>query len=126
MPRCSTVPILADRQGEFAAATRRCVHRWHQTATGPWLPWPLAAGGHLVTAVAEDVPELAAAYEAAGMRFSGVAVDPDPVALRGLAELVERGELRVHVEKTFPFERVADAHRLLDAGHLRGKLVLTV
>ncbi|GAA2092448.1 NADP-dependent oxidoreductase [Streptomyces albiaxialis] len=86
----------------------------------------LRPGGHLVTAVAEEDTELIAAYEAAGMRFSGIAVDPDPVALRGLAELVEQGRLRVHVQETFPFARVADAHRLLDAGHLRGKLVLTV
>ncbi|MFI6984031.1 NADP-dependent oxidoreductase [Embleya sp. NPDC050154] len=86
----------------------------------------LRPGGHLVTAVAEDDAGLIAAYEAAGMRFSGVAVDPDPVALRGLVELVEQGRLRVHVQETFPFERVADAHRLLDAGHLQGKVVLTI
>ncbi|WAP53510.1 NADP-dependent oxidoreductase [Streptomyces sp. S465] len=86
----------------------------------------LRPGGHLVTAVAEQDSGLIAAYEAAGMRFSGIAVDPDPVALRGLVELVEQGRLRVHVQETFPFERVADAHRLLDDGHLRGKLVLTV
>ncbi|MFI5882918.1 NADP-dependent oxidoreductase [Streptomyces sp. NPDC051554] len=86
----------------------------------------LRPGGHLVTAVAEDDPELIARYESAGMRFSGIAVDPDPVALRGLVDLVEQGRLRVHVQETFPFERVADAHRLLDAGHLQGKLVLTV
>ncbi|MFE6778831.1 NADP-dependent oxidoreductase [Streptomyces sp. NPDC057702] len=86
----------------------------------------LRPGGHLVTAVAEENVELAAAYEAAGLRFSGIAVDPDPVALRGLVELVEGGRLRVHVRESFPFERVADAHRLLDGGHLQGKLVLTV
>ena len=86
----------------------------------------LRPGGHLVTAVAEDDAELAAEYEAAGMRFSGVAVDPDPVALHGLVGLVEEGRLRVHVQETFPFERVADAHRMLDVGHLQGKLVLTV
>lgn len=86
----------------------------------------LRPGGHLVTAVAEDDAELVATYEAAGMRFSGIAVDPDPVALRGLVALVEQGRLRVHVQKTFPFERVADAHRMLDGGHLRGKLVLTL
>ncbi|BBJ45256.1 NADPH:quinone reductase [Streptomyces antimycoticus] len=86
----------------------------------------LRPGGHLVTAVAEEDTELVARYEAAGMRFSGIAVDPDPVALRGLVELVEQGRLRVHVQETFPFERVADAHRLLDGGHLRGKLVLTL
>ncbi|MFD7003841.1 NADP-dependent oxidoreductase [Streptomyces mirabilis] len=86
----------------------------------------LRPGGHLVTAVAEGDSELVATYEAAGMRFSGIAVDPDPVGLRGLVELVEQGWLRVHVQESFPFERVADAHRLLDAGHLQGKLVLTV
>ncbi|HVV07904.1 NADP-dependent oxidoreductase [Amycolatopsis sp.] len=86
----------------------------------------LRPGGHLVTAVADEETELAAKYEAAGMRFSGIAVDPDPVALRGLAGLAGQGRLRVHVQETFPFERVADAHRLLDGGHLRGKLVLTV
>lgn len=86
----------------------------------------LRAGGHLVTAVAEEDTELVAKFEAAGMHFSGIAVDPDPVALRGLVELVEQGKLRVHVQETFPFERVADAHRLLEGGHLLGKLVLTV
>ncbi|MFH8597975.1 NADP-dependent oxidoreductase [Streptomyces rimosus] len=86
----------------------------------------LRPGGHLVTAVADEDSKLIAKYEAAGMRFSGIAVDPDPVALRGLVALVEQGRLRVHVQETFPFERVADAHRLLDGGHLQGKLVLTV
>ncbi|MFJ8062303.1 NADP-dependent oxidoreductase [Streptomyces sp. NPDC096142] len=86
----------------------------------------LRPGGHLVTAVAEDDPDLIARCEAAGLRFSGIAVDPDPVALRGLAALVDQGRLRVHVQETFPFERIADAHRRLDSGHLRGKLVLTL
>ncbi|MEN2421090.1 NADP-dependent oxidoreductase [Streptomyces rimosus] len=86
----------------------------------------LRPGGHLVTAVADEDSKLIAKYEAAGMRFSSIAVDPDPVALRGLVALVEQGRLRVHVQETFPFERVADAHRLLDGGHLQGKLVLTV
>lgn len=86
----------------------------------------LRPGGHLVTAVVEEDAKLAAEYEAAGMRFSGIAVDPDPVALRGLVGLVEQGRLRVQVQETFPFERVADAHRLLDGGHLQGKIVLTV
>ncbi|WP_055564284.1 NADP-dependent oxidoreductase [Streptomyces atriruber] len=86
----------------------------------------LRPGGHLVTAVAEEDVRLIAEFEAAGMRFSGIAVDPDPVGLRGLVELVAQGRLRVHVQETFPFERVADAHRLIDRGHLQGKLVLTL
>jgi NADPH:quinone reductase-like Zn-dependent oxidoreductase len=86
----------------------------------------LRPGGHLVTAVAEGDAVLVAKFEAAGMRISGIAVDPDPIGLRGLVDLVEQGSLRVHVQETFPFERVVEAHRLLDGGHLRGKLVLTV
>lgn len=86
----------------------------------------LRPGGHLVTAVAEEDLALIARFEAAGMRFSGIAVEPDPVALRGLVDLVDQGKLRVHVQETVPFERVADAHRLLEGGHLRGKVVLTV
>jgi NADPH:quinone reductase-like Zn-dependent oxidoreductase len=86
----------------------------------------LRPGGHLLTAVEDDNRELATRFDAAGMRFSGIVVDPDPVGMRGLVELVEQNKLRVHVQETFPFERVANAHRVLDRGHLQGKLVLTV
>lgn len=86
----------------------------------------LRPGGHLLTAVAENDDALIEASEARGLRFSGIAVDPDPVGLAGLVGLVEDGRLRVHVERTFPLARVADAHRLMETGHVRGKLVLTV
>ena len=86
----------------------------------------LRPGGHFVTAVAEEDADLIARFEAAGRRFSGIAVGPDPVALRGLVDLVDQGKLRVHVQETFPFERIADAHRRLERGHLLGKIVLTV
>ena len=86
----------------------------------------LRPGGHLLTAVEDDDPKLAAKCEDAGMRFSGIVVDPDPVGLRGLVELVDQGKLTVHVQETFPFERVVDAHRALERGHLQGKLVLTI
>jgi len=86
----------------------------------------LRPGGHLVTAVAEEDTELIAKFEAAGRRFTGIAVEPDPVALRSLVALAEQGRLRVHVQETFPFERIADAHRLIERGHLQGKVVLTV
>jgi NADPH:quinone reductase-like Zn-dependent oxidoreductase len=40
--------------------------------------------------------------------------------------LVAEGRLRPFVEETFPLERAADAHERLEAGHVRGKLVLRV
>ncbi len=46
--------------------------------------------------------------------------------LRRGAELSAAGELRVHVDKTFPLARAAEAHALLASGNTRGKLVLTI
>lgn len=51
-----------------------------------------------------------------------------PVAadLEWLAARVDEGVLRVEVQQTFPLAEAVDAHRLLDGGHVRGKVVLTV
>jgi NADPH:quinone reductase-like Zn-dependent oxidoreductase len=43
-----------------------------------------------------------------------------------LADLAEQDKLRIRVEASFPFARVIDAHRLLDGGHVQGKIVLTL
>ena len=43
-----------------------------------------------------------------------------------LAGLVDAGRLTVDVERTFPLAQAADAHRLVEAGHVRGKVVLEV
>jgi NADPH:quinone reductase-like Zn-dependent oxidoreductase len=40
--------------------------------------------------------------------------------------LVNEGTLRPTVQESFPLERAADAHEVLEDGHVRGKLVLTV
>ncbi|MEU1851555.1 NADP-dependent oxidoreductase [Streptomyces sp. NPDC019990] len=53
-------------------------------------------------------------------------VRPDPEDLRRLSELAEQGVVRVHVSRTFPLERAADAHRLNQEGRTRGKIVVTV
>lgn len=45
--------------------------------------------------------------------------------LRELTDLYTRGRLRVEVADTFPLERAADAHRAVETGHVRGKVVLT-
>ena len=46
--------------------------------------------------------------------------------LRRGAELFEAGELRVHVDKTFPLERAAEAHALVASGKTMGKVVMNV
>jgi NADPH:quinone reductase-like Zn-dependent oxidoreductase len=66
------------------------------------------------------------AAKARGLRAVGMLVEPDGHGLEALAALVEEGSLRVLVEKTFPLERAAEAHRLGEEGHATGKIVLTV
>ena len=49
---------------------------------------------------------------------------PDDV--RFLAGLAEKGELKPVIDRRFPFERIADAHRYVDAGHKKGNVVVTL
>jgi NADPH:quinone reductase len=42
------------------------------------------------------------------------------------AEYIDRGDLRIEVAETFPLEQAAEAHRRIEEGHTRGKLVLTM
>ncbi|HEX6344245.1 NADP-dependent oxidoreductase [Umezawaea sp.] len=51
-----------------------------------------------------------------------------PVAadLEWLAGQVDAGALRVEVQQVFPLARAVEAHRLLEGGHVRGKVVLEV
>ena len=53
-------------------------------------------------------------------------VYPDPDDLAELVAMVEAGTLTVEVARTFPLDQAAEAHREQEAGHVRGKLVLTL
>jgi NADPH:quinone reductase-like Zn-dependent oxidoreductase len=57
-------------------------------------------------------------------RGGRVLVEVDRPALSQLIEAVAEGRLRTRVAATFPLEDAAEAHRLFEAGHLRGKIVL--
>jgi len=62
-----------------------------------------------------------------GVRFSGGPGTARAVhALRDIAPLIEDGRFTLPVARTFPLERIGEAHELSQAGHVRGKLVLLV
>jgi NADPH:quinone reductase-like Zn-dependent oxidoreductase len=84
----------------------------------------LRPGGILVTPTDPMNRHLAEKTEEAGVRFAGIMVEPDHFALESLADLVDDGRLRVHLERTFGFDDVAEAHRYLEGGHMTGKAVL--
>ncbi|MGW6919519.1 NADP-dependent oxidoreductase [Kitasatospora sp. NPDC054939] len=65
-------------------------------------------------------PEAAGRFGARWLRSERTAA-----RLAELVELWETGRLRVEIAETFPLERAAEAHRLVETGHVRGKVVLT-
>jgi NADPH:quinone reductase-like Zn-dependent oxidoreductase len=60
----------------------------------------------------------------AGARVTGGGADSHPMeALAQVAELLTQNQLVIKVQ-TFPFDRAAEAYRISQGGHVRGKLVL--
>ncbi|MBY8343967.1 NADP-dependent oxidoreductase [Streptomyces spinosirectus] len=77
----------------------------------------LAPGGRLASIADGDVTGYGGRY---------CWVRPDAEDLLQLTELVEQGAVSVHVDRAFPLEQAAQAHRLSEEGRTRGKIVVTV
>ncbi|PWU46182.1 alcohol dehydrogenase [Micromonospora globispora] len=69
------------------------------------------------TAAPEHVTRLGGSY---------LFVKPSTADLTVLAGLVDADRLTVHVARTFPLAEAAEAQRLVESGHVRGKVVLEV
>ena len=81
--------------------------------------------GGLWICIPADVPEeVAVAAREQSKRAISFLVEPDYAGLESLAALAEEGRLRVIVDETFPLAEAAEAHRRLENGRARGKIVL--
>ncbi|MBM3509149.1 MAG: NADP-dependent oxidoreductase [Alphaproteobacteria bacterium] len=83
----------------------------------------LKKGGTLVWITAEPVTDLGADH---GVAVKQAVVRDNPDAFRGLAQLVADGAIKPQVGRVLPLVQAAEAHRLSQTTHVRGKLVLDV
>ncbi len=83
----------------------------------------IRAGGRLVSTVAAPPEAACAARQITGLR---IMTAPSGAQLGTIAALIDEGKVRVEVAETFPLARAGVAQERLEAGGVRGKLVLEV
>ncbi|HYP73270.1 MAG TPA: NADP-dependent oxidoreductase [Microbacterium sp.] len=86
----------------------------------------LRPGGLYVMVPTGAWPGYGAAATAAGVRATSYKVIPDGGVLATLARLLDSGAIQVFVDRVFDLGEAAAAHRELERGHTRGKIVLRV
>lgn len=86
----------------------------------------LRPGGIVVNGPTGSWPTMLDEAAAAGVRATGYRVSPDGATLAVISRLIDSGDVRVHVDRVLDLAEAAEAHRLIEAGHTRGKLVLRV
>jgi NADPH:quinone reductase-like Zn-dependent oxidoreductase len=86
----------------------------------------LRPGGLIVNAPTGSWDGFEEEAAAAGMRASTYKVAPDATTLAVISRLIDSGDVHVHVDEVYPLADAAEAHRALERGHTRGKIVLQV
>jgi NADPH:quinone reductase-like Zn-dependent oxidoreductase len=81
----------------------------------------LKPGGILVSITDTPDKTLAREYH---VRTARILVHPSGEQLTEIAQLFEKGKLHVEVARMLPLAEAAEAHRLSETGHTRGKIVL--
>ena len=83
-------------------------------------------GGILINAPTGSWPTVMEDCTEAGVRSSSYKVSPDGATLAVISRLLQSGDVKVYVDQVFELEEAAEAHRSLETGHTRGKIVLKV
>ncbi len=115
---------VVDRGGDPVAAARAAAPGGvdgllDAAVAGPHLIGAVRDGGAFVAVIDPALPA-----PERGVRTAKVSVRGDGVQLGELVRLVEQGRLSLRVAGVLPFAEAAEAHRQLEKGGVRGRLVL--
>ena len=86
----------------------------------------LAKGGRLVSIASVLNDALKTECERRDVRYTYVFVSPNSGQLTQLARFIEEGQLRTHLAAVLPLEQADRAHEMIERGHTRGKIVVTI
>lgn len=95
-------------------------------ATGTRSLGVLRRGGLIVNVPTGSWPTFEEDAAAADVRASAYKVIPDGGALATIARLLASGSMQVYIDGVFDLAEAAAAHRSIEEGHTRGKIVLRV
>lgn len=86
----------------------------------------LRPGGIYVLVPTGSWPEYASEATAAGVRATSYKVIPEGATLATIARLLDSRAIQVYIDHVLPLSDAAQAHRDIEDGHTRGKIVLQV
>lgn len=86
--------------------------------------WRIIKPGGVLVSTTGPVPDEEA--QAHGARAGQVMVRRDAGHLTEIAKLIDAGAVKPQIDTVYPLEKAAEAHRHVETGHTRGKVVLEV
>jgi NADPH:quinone reductase-like Zn-dependent oxidoreductase len=61
-----------------------------------------------------------------GKRMIGMLLKTDPVDLEYIRGLIEAGRIKPVIDRTYPIEKIDEAHQYVEQGHAKGKVIIKI
>jgi len=86
----------------------------------------IKTGGTIISIPSGLNEEVTSKASAKGINGYFILVESNGDDMKQIAALLEKGIIKSHVSKTYPFEQLPEAHSAIESGRTAGKIVVTV